>query len=329
MLTLTQLTDGICGSSCSLFVEMMHHQAGVRVVAAGGRPETVPSPMQGAGFGRGARLYPLEVLDSRIQWVQSRLSTQANRTYEGDIAAFMAMNRSADYLGVYINHAAVNLRDQVRRGDEDNGRLPLQFIYEPAECRIYFTPQTVFNYTALWLYAADAIWTNNTLCVAGSHSPHVTPSDGSVTTPSTSVPQGSSSQSTSPVQFTNHSAASLHHGSAPLAPPDPLVGDARLRNRNTYPRCGPGRTCQSRSDVCAEVQLCRDRKVEERCVPLCTRGRGRCPGGVCQAREAGQEVVIGSSRLFNGYCRITPAMCNNNGERISPGDALDNGGQGI
>jgi hypothetical protein len=41
-------TDGICSSTCSLFVEMMHHEAGVKTVVAGGRPRY--GPMQTIGY---------------------------------------------------------------------------------------------------------------------------------------------------------------------------------------------------------------------------------------------------------------------------------------
>lgn len=46
--------------------------------------------------------------------------------------------------------------------------MPLQFVYEAANCRIFYTPQTIFNYTNLWMYAADATWKKPELCVQGS-----------------------------------------------------------------------------------------------------------------------------------------------------------------
>jgi hypothetical protein len=64
-----------------------------------------------------------------------------------------------------INYAQINLRDQIRKGET----IPLQFTYEAANCRIFYTPQTFYNYTALWKYAADAIWSNSTkFCVKNS-----------------------------------------------------------------------------------------------------------------------------------------------------------------
>ncbi|KAI1123637.1 hypothetical protein F5Y10DRAFT_251427 [Nemania abortiva] len=148
-----QLTDGDCSSACALFVEMMHHEAGVRVVTAGGRPTT--GPMQAVGGTRGAVAFATDLLDNNINFVRQLL--------EGTSEADFLPNRT-EALDVFVVGATINLRDQVRAGDT----TPLQFAYEAADCRIYFTPQTIFNYTALWQYAADAIWTNPGLCVAGS-----------------------------------------------------------------------------------------------------------------------------------------------------------------
>ncbi|KAH8659319.1 hypothetical protein BGZ60DRAFT_456892 [Tricladium varicosporioides] len=150
------LTDAICDSSCAMFVEMMHHEAGVKVVTAGGRP--VPGPMQSAAGARGARLYYTDTLDANIELAQ--LLYQA---ISSPNATFLPNRTEA--LQVYVLAASINLRDQIRKDQT----IPLQFAYEAADCRIWYTPQTVYNYTALWQYAADAIWgTNKMLCVEGS-----------------------------------------------------------------------------------------------------------------------------------------------------------------
>jgi len=63
-----------------------------------------------------------------------------------------------------ISYAQINLRDQIRQGET----VPLQFTYEAANCRIFYTAQTFYNYTNLWRYAADAIYSNPALCVKNS-----------------------------------------------------------------------------------------------------------------------------------------------------------------
>ncbi|TVY84307.1 Peptidase S41 family protein [Lachnellula suecica] len=149
------LSDGNCASSCALFMEMMHHEAGVRVVAVGGRPTT--GPMQAPAGTRGAIQYDTVTLDGSISSVQTVLE-ENNSPQQGFLPD------RTDTGEVYVTYASVNLRDQVRMGET----TPLQFAYVAADCRIFYTMNTIFNYTNLWQYAADAIWTNPSLCVANS-----------------------------------------------------------------------------------------------------------------------------------------------------------------
>ena len=130
-------------------MEMMHHEAGVRTVVVGGRPEN--GPMQAPSGSRGAQFYPTEDLDTNIQ--------EAG-TLDPSTETFLP-NRTVAQL---ISSARINLRDQIRQG----GNVPLQFVYEAADCRISYTQQTFLNYTALWEYAANAIWSTPELCVQGS-----------------------------------------------------------------------------------------------------------------------------------------------------------------
>ncbi|KAH8678577.1 hypothetical protein BGZ60DRAFT_561611 [Tricladium varicosporioides] len=149
------LTDGLCSSTCALFLEMMHHEAGVRTVVVGGRPSY--GPMQAAGLSRGARAYGLQSnLDKDI------LNAQIILGHNKQPTTFLP-NRTSD-LNVEILASSINIRDQVR----STSTVPLQFIYDAATCRIFFTPETVTNYTALWTYAAKAIWNDSSLCVKDS-----------------------------------------------------------------------------------------------------------------------------------------------------------------
>ena len=154
-----QLSDALCSSACSLFMEMMRHDAGVKNVVIGGRPSY--GPMQTPSGSRGARYYDVTELDT-------------------DIDNAMAIQNSTDNLpnrydqSIFINSGGVSLREQVIRGNENT---PLSMQYEAAECRIFLTPSTFNNFTNLWQYAADALWTNPSLCVANStgYSPITSP----------------------------------------------------------------------------------------------------------------------------------------------------------
>ncbi|KAJ5511769.1 Interphotoreceptor retinol-binding [Penicillium expansum] len=150
------LSDGLCSSACALFMEMMHHDAGVRTVVAGGRPSH--GPMQSPAGTRGASGYSNDQLDNDIALAKEQDPSLGSRLPD----------RTLDY---YISYASVNLRDQVRQDDTE--RTPLQFLYQPADCRIFYTPQTWYNFTNLWNYAAEATWQNPALCA-------LSPSDGTV-----------------------------------------------------------------------------------------------------------------------------------------------------
>ena len=148
----TQLTDSYCHPACAVFVEMMHHEAGMRTVVAGGIPEI--GPMQAVGGSRGSEAYSNNDLD---------LDMLSGVELNSSLAAVLP-NRNVDF---WVTYAGFNLRDQIRRGET----VPLQFTYEPADCRIFYTPRTVYNFENLWNYLIDAMWRNPSLCVQGPTSP--------------------------------------------------------------------------------------------------------------------------------------------------------------
>lgn len=58
----------------------------------------------------------------------------------------------------------VNSRDGIRKGDPTE--TPLQFVYEPANCRIYYTPEMAVDQTAAWKTVADTAFRGINHCVA-------------------------------------------------------------------------------------------------------------------------------------------------------------------
>lgn len=153
MLTTPQLTDGICSSACSLFVDMMTKQRGVRTVVVGGRPE--PGPMQAVGGSRGTAAYSSDELDMDID-----TAVVLNDT----TAALLPPRANLTDTGMVVYHVGINLRNQI----EANATLPNQFRYIPADCRIYWTFSNYANYTRLWHDVHNAAYTDPTLCVPGS-----------------------------------------------------------------------------------------------------------------------------------------------------------------
>lgn len=141
---------------------MMTHQAGVRTIVVGGRPE--PGPMQATSGSRGALAYSGDYIDADIYL----LNTTTNGADMSSVLPVLNKRTHERDSGMYLTVAGFNLRDQVRSGA---GGPPLQFTYEAADCRLYWTLDNALNMTQLWSDAAGAMWPDlglNASCVPGS-----------------------------------------------------------------------------------------------------------------------------------------------------------------
>ena len=161
---ITLLSDGLCSSACAVFVEMMHHEAGVKTVVIGGLPQS--GPMQTASGTRGEQIYLAQDIDDDVSVAEYFNATTAD--YLPD--------RETDVL---ITFLSVNLRDQIRKEQLD---VPVQFVYDAADCRIFYTAETWSDYSSLWTYAINAI-SNPKLCVAGSTGYSTTGTEPQASTP--------------------------------------------------------------------------------------------------------------------------------------------------
>jgi hypothetical protein len=270
-------------------MEMMHYEAGVRVVVVGGRPST--GPMQAPSGSRGARVYSTDILDANIGFVQQLLASQNSPDVN------FLPNRTLA-LDVFVTFASINLRDQIRRDET----VPLQFAYEAADCRIFYTPQTIYNYTALWQYAADAIWSKPSLCVQGSTGFATT---GTNKTDFVGPPSGT------PGTFSNITThlTALNTSSIPYLTHlnDGLLDQGfKPRNslKNTIKRCNSNAECFS-GFSCASVTTCLgggQTGPVKQCVPICFAALAPCSnGGKCQLQEA-VGGSVGSQQLQQGIC---------------------------
>ncbi|THZ05078.1 hypothetical protein D6C95_03000 [Aureobasidium pullulans] len=153
--------DGYCASTCAIFAEFMHRQANVKTIALGGRPTT--HPMQGVGGVKGTNTFPLSYIftsiTSALSWSDPWIKKSLNDTVLTQYTQ-LPMARSG-------SSPSVNSRDGIRHGDE--GNLPLQFLYEPADCRIFYTAAMVVDQSAVWRTVADTVWGKGNACVAGDN----------------------------------------------------------------------------------------------------------------------------------------------------------------
>lgn len=158
------LTDGNCGSTCSLFVEFMTIQAGVKVVVLGGRPQD--GPMQPVGATKGSRVLTAEYLNTFAEYVLTDFasSTSERRNWASILPRPFPIR---------VAQATVNFLDNIRQGDE--GMTPTQFTNETANCRLWYTREMALDVTEVWLKVADAAWggvdggIDEAKCVPGSY----------------------------------------------------------------------------------------------------------------------------------------------------------------
>ncbi|KAL6703779.1 hypothetical protein ACN47E_009078 [Coniothyrium glycines] len=158
------VTDGYCASTCTIFSELMRQRAGVKYISLGGRPRE--GITQAVGGVKGTNNYPWTYIQALAAFtVQNTTSSpeetaQLNTTELSEYWSSVPFDRAS--IGNAIN---VNFRDGIRDGDESN--TPLQFVYEPSDCRILYTKQMTVDVTAIWKAAADSTWGGKSHCVAG------------------------------------------------------------------------------------------------------------------------------------------------------------------
>ncbi|OAL46894.1 peptidase S41 family protein-like protein [Pyrenochaeta sp. DS3sAY3a] len=158
------LSDGICASTCSIFLELMVQQSHVRTLAIGGRPTT--GPMVPVGGTKGTLVLPSEYLVALSQYIVSTFA--ATRAQAREWAAFIPNPFAINYAD-----ASVNFQDNIRAGLEKDG-IPTQFLNDTASCRVWYTANMYLNVSAVWDKTAAVAFggQNGTLdesaCVAGS-----------------------------------------------------------------------------------------------------------------------------------------------------------------
>jgi len=115
--------------------------------------------MQAVGGTKGANNYPYNYIQTLakvplLNGTPSQLQNWTSLRAYNDLAS----NRSTDN--------SLNVRDQILRNNLNDG-VPAQFIYEAADCRVYYEPAMIGDVTAIWKRAADVAW-GGKKCVAGS-----------------------------------------------------------------------------------------------------------------------------------------------------------------
>ncbi|KAJ9143495.1 Peptidase S41 family protein [Pleurostoma richardsiae] len=143
------LTDGHCASTCAILVHLLRSQ-GVRSIAFGGRPRL--GPMQAVGGVKGAQKWSLRTIDNHVAEALKHASpVQAARITELAPPGVGRMSLRFDTYG----QGSVNFRNAY---GGDDVKIPLQFVYEAADCRRFFTSENVVRPETVWVDAAIAMF---------------------------------------------------------------------------------------------------------------------------------------------------------------------------
>lgn len=175
----------MCSSTCAIASELLKNQGAVRTIAVGGRPQE--GPMQGVGGTKGAQVFSWDDIQLRMQATYlcvlisfasetSQLTSfslgspeqraQWDQMDLGKTAFATQLFKRSAYQGGRVA-GGVNLKDNLRQNDASG--TPLEFMYEAADCRMFFTAAMVTDVTQLWKGVADRMFKNGTdKCVAGS-----------------------------------------------------------------------------------------------------------------------------------------------------------------
>ena len=152
--------DGYCASTCTIFSELARQQGGIKTIALGGRPNR--DIIQAVGGVKGTNDYPYDFILGGVE-VPFQTQLLHNDSYY-----------NSTVLGTYTDlplwrttNAVVNSRDGLREGDADE--TPLQFRYEAADCRVYYTPEMAVDETAVWKTVADTAFNGISHCIAGNY----------------------------------------------------------------------------------------------------------------------------------------------------------------
>jgi hypothetical protein len=134
----------------------MRLQAGVKSIAFGGRPNT--DPIQAIGGVKGANNYP-------YNYIETLASVPLGNASPGQIANWTALTAYTDLPTNRSTDNSLNVRDNILPPNLGDG-IPAQFIYEAADCRLFYEPSMISDATAIWKKAADVAW-GGKACVAG------------------------------------------------------------------------------------------------------------------------------------------------------------------
>ncbi|KAK3322649.1 hypothetical protein B0H66DRAFT_620373 [Apodospora peruviana] len=166
------LTDGQCASACAILTDILVNYHGIRTVAIGGRP--IEAPMQAIGEIKGGPVETFTLFPS-FNSTPKGLELPPRRNYKpplrttgfgesvnlgwGDAVSFN--------LGNAFPMPSPNKMNDSNVLEEVETSVPLQFRYEAANCKLFYTWEMARDITAVWKAVVEVTWKKGK-CVKGS-----------------------------------------------------------------------------------------------------------------------------------------------------------------
>jgi hypothetical protein len=158
------LTDGTAASTATIFSYLMILQMNVATVSVGGRPQL--GVMQSIGGVEGAQVFPLAEISNAASAVLALAPADRQSEVQGSDLALIADGYALTRASTPANPGSINGKNAFSMSDS---KTPLQFLYQPANCRFFYTVDMIYGPTEVWKRAADAQWNDPaTFCIDGS-----------------------------------------------------------------------------------------------------------------------------------------------------------------
>lgn len=159
------LTDGTCASTCTIFANLIKKN-GVKSIVTGGRPRD--GPVQAIGGVKGSNVLTFSAIYSFAQVVMDVVVDEKERRHLEGTDVGMIYRDGPYVLGrTYGDGAGARLNVRNAVDPNDPKRVPTQFVYEAADCRIWSTWEMINDMNKMWAKVADTVWGEGS-CTPGS-----------------------------------------------------------------------------------------------------------------------------------------------------------------
>ncbi|OAG07605.1 uncharacterized protein CC84DRAFT_1216541 [Paraphaeosphaeria sporulosa] len=162
---IVMFTDALCGSACAAIHEEFKNNAGIRSVTVGGR--AIEGPIQAVSGNKGGEVVPLIRGIQQADRMRNISRTFSLESYPADEATLDEIidtpelqRRAGDDM------TRVQAQLMMRKGDKSS--KPLQYTYEAADCRIFYTHESFADPVTAWKQVWGAFLDPESKCVKNS-----------------------------------------------------------------------------------------------------------------------------------------------------------------